>query len=51
MNDEQLLAFMTAHMAEREPVYSLADVVIECDQMADREVVDTVIEKILNLKR
>ena len=50
MNDEQLLAFMTAHMAEREPVYSLADVVIECDQMADREVVDTVIEKILNLK-
>lgn len=51
MNDEQLLAFMTAHMAKREPVYSLADVVIECDQMADREVVDTVIEKILNLKR
>jgi shikimate kinase len=51
MNDEQLLVFMTAHMAEREPVYSLADVVIECDQMSDREVVDTVIEKILNLKR
>ena len=51
MNDEQLLAFRTAHMAERESVYSLADVVIECDQMADREVVDTVIEKILNLKR
>ena len=51
MNDEQLLEFMTAHMAEREPIYSQADVVLDCDKMADNEVIDTILQKIINLKR
>ncbi|MBE6193957.1 MAG: shikimate kinase [Rikenellaceae bacterium] len=51
LNDEQLLEFMTSHMAEREPIYSRADVVIDCDKMADNKIIDTIIEKIVNLKR
>jgi hypothetical protein len=38
-------------MAEREPVYLQADVVLDCDQMADNEVIDAILEKIMNLKR
>lgn len=51
LNDEQLLEFMTTHMAEREPVYLQADVVLDCDQIADNEVIDAILEKIMNLKR
>jgi shikimate kinase len=51
MNDEQLFEFMTTHMAEREPIYSQADVVLDCDKMADNEVIDTILKNILNLKR
>ncbi len=51
LNDEQLLAFMTSHMAEREPIYSQADITIECDTMADSEIIDLIMSKIKNLKR
>lgn len=51
LNDEQLLAFMTSHMAEREPIYSQADITIECDMMADSEIIDLILSKIKNLKR
>lgn len=51
LNDEQLLAFMTTHMAEREPVYSRADIVIDCDNMSDNDIIDLIMSKIKNLKR
>ena len=51
LNDEQLLAFMTSHMAEREPVYSKADIIIDCDTMADDEVIDCIMREIKNLKQ
>lgn len=50
LNDEELLAFMTSHMAEREPVYSKADIVIDCDTMADSDIIDLIMSKIKNLK-
>ena len=50
LNDEQLLAFMTTHMAEREPVYSRADIVIDCDNMSDNDIIDLIMSKIKNLK-
>ena len=51
LNDEQLLAFMTTHMAEREPVYSQADVVIDCDAMSDDAVIDLILNNIRKLKQ
>ena len=51
LNDEELLAFMTSHLAEREPVYLKADAVIDCDTLADNEIIDLIISNIKNLKR
>ncbi len=51
LNDEQLLAFMTTHMAEREPVYSRADIVIDCDTMSDNEIIELINREIRTLKR
>ena len=51
LNDEELLAFMTTHMAEREPIYSQADIVIDCDTMSDNDIIDLIHSKIKNLKR
>ncbi len=39
LNDEDLLAFMRANLAEREPVYMQADEVVECDALGDDGVV------------
>lgn len=50
LNDEQLLAFMTSHMAEREPIYSQADVVIDCDKLSDNDIIDLIISRMKNLK-
>ena len=44
LNDDELLAFMQTHLAEREPVYMKADIVIDCSQMDDYEVVDKLVE-------
>lgn len=43
LNDEELLAFMHSHMAEREPVYVRADVTIDCDTRSDEQVVDEIL--------
>jgi hypothetical protein len=37
---------MHTHLAEREPIYAKADVVIDCDTMNDYEVVDKLVELI-----
>ena len=44
LNDEELLEFMHKHLAEREPTYMKADIVIDCSQMDDYEVVDKLVE-------
>ena len=44
LNDEELLAFMHNHLAEREPVYMQADVVIDCSLMNDYEIADKLVE-------
>ena len=51
LNDKELLAFMTTHMAEREPVYSRADIVIDCDTMSDNDIIELINREIRNLKR
>lgn len=51
LNDEELLAFMLTHMAEREPTYMKADVVIDCDHLSDNEIIDLIIKEMKNLKR
>ena len=44
LNDEELLAFMYDHLAEREPVYMQADIVIDCSLMNDYEIADKLVE-------
>ena len=44
LNDEELLAFMHNHLAEREPVYMQADIVIDCSLMNDYEIADKLVE-------
>ena len=44
LNDEELLAFMHTHLAEREPVYMQADIVIDCSLMNDYEIADKLVE-------
>ena len=44
LNDKELLAFMYNHLAEREPVYMQADVVIDCSLMNDYEIADKLVE-------
>lgn len=39
LNDEELVAFMTRDMAERDPFYGQATLVIECDRLSDDEIV------------
>lgn len=39
LNDEELVAFMTRDMAERDPFYGRATLVIECDRLSDDEIV------------
>lgn len=43
LNDDELLEFMTRHLAEREPIYMQADVVIDCDTVSDNVVVDRIL--------
>lgn len=43
-SDEELLQFMHSHLAEREPIYERADMVIDCDKVSDYEVVDKLVE-------
>lgn len=43
LNDEELVAFMTANMAEREPYYSQAKHCIDCVSMSDEELIETIL--------
>lgn len=43
LDDEQLVAFMTANMAEREPFYSKARHCIDCADMSDPELVGLIL--------
>ncbi len=45
-SDEELLAFMHTHMAEREPYYSKAHIVIDCSTMSDDDVVSYIINQL-----
>jgi shikimate kinase len=44
LNDEELVAFMTANMAEREPFYSKAKHCIDCAQMSDAEIIEHILQ-------
>ena len=39
-SDEELLLFMSSHLAEREPVYTKANIVADCSQISDVELID-----------
>ena len=43
-SDEELLQFMHEHLAEREPTYLKADIVIDCSKVSDWEIVDSLCE-------
>lgn len=38
---------MRTHLAEREPIYAKADIVIDCDTMSDYEIVDQLVELVM----
>ncbi len=44
LSDEELLHFMRKHLAEREPIYSKADIVVDCSEMSDWEIADRLVE-------
>ena len=43
-SDEELLQFMHEHLAEREPIYLKADIVIDCSEVSDQEIADRLCE-------
>ena len=43
-SDEELLQFMHEHLAEREPTYLKADIVIDCSEVSDWEIADRLCE-------
>lgn len=45
LNDEELVAFMTENMAEREPFYSQALWCIDCAEHSDDELIDMILSK------
>ena len=44
LNDEELVAFMTQNMAEREPFYSRAAHCIDCAELSDEAIIDVILE-------
>lgn len=42
LNDEELVAFMTTNMAEREPFYAKARHIVDCAEMSDVELVELI---------
>ena len=45
-SDEELLQFMHEHLAQREPYYTKAHIVVDCNTMSDDAVVRYIIERI-----
>ncbi len=46
LNDEELVDFMTRNMAEREPWYSRAQLILEGDRFTDEELIDRILRAI-----
>lgn len=46
LNDEELVAFMTENMAEREPFYAQARYCIDCEAKSDEEIVKLILETV-----
>ena len=44
LGDEELVDYMARNIAEREPFYSRAALVIDCDTLTDEEVMDRILE-------
>lgn len=44
LNDEELVAFMTTNMAEREPFYSKAKYCVDCAERSDAELIDYILQ-------
>ena len=47
-SDEELLEFMHEHIAQREPYYTKAHIVVDCNIMSDERVVNYIIESVKN---
>lgn len=45
-SDEELLQFMREHIAEREPYYAKANIVVDCNTMSDQDVVQYIIGRV-----
>ena len=43
LNDEELVAFMTANMAEREPFYAQANHCVDCVSLSDEELIEKIL--------
>lgn len=43
LNDEKLVAFMTANMAEREPFYAQAKHCVDCVSLSDEELIEKIL--------
>lgn len=48
LNDAELVAFMTRDMAEREPFYRQAQLVLDCSHLTDDEVVERILREMNN---
>ena len=48
LSDEEVLQVMREGIAEREPIYEKADIVIDCSQTSDWEIVDRLCELVKN---
>ncbi|MBO7263630.1 MAG: shikimate kinase [Alistipes sp.] len=48
-SDEELLEFMHDHLAQREPYYAKAKVVVDCNTMSDVDVVNYIIASVQSL--
>lgn len=46
-SDEELLGFMHEHLAQREPYYAQAKMVVDCDTMSDDDVVSYIADKLM----
>ena len=47
-SDEELLQFMHEHLAEREPIYLKAEIVFDCSEVSDEEIVDKLCELLVS---
>lgn len=47
-SDEELLQFMHEHLAQREPYYAKAQMIVDCNTMSDEAIVNYIIESVKN---